>query len=69
MGELIDGTMKKIQRYQLAGRLSDESIPVLRFADLNSDGYPDLLINLMTALGEQPLSSNPYIYYNQQCIN
>lgn len=53
----------------MAGRLSDETIPVLRFTDLNSDGYPDLLINLMTTVPDQPLASNPYIYYNEQCIN
>lgn len=40
MGDLVDGHIKKIQRYQLDGRLNPSVIPVIRFGDLDSDGYP-----------------------------
>ena len=48
MGDLVDGTIKKIQRYQLWGRLNPAVLPVIRFGDLDSDGYPELLMSLMS---------------------
>jgi integrin alpha FG-GAP repeat containing protein 1 len=70
MGSLTDSVVKKIQQYSLAGRLNSETIPIVRFADLDSDGYPDLLITLMANSTPQEVpTSKPFVYMNLQCIN
>lgn len=68
MGDIVENTLKKIQRYELAGRMPSDVTPILRFGDLNSDGFPDLLISLTTTVDGVTVS-NPYLYFNTKCIN
>ncbi len=46
-GSVDSGILKRILRQQLKGNLAANKIPIMRFGDINSDGYPDLVLNLL----------------------